>query len=321
MKNNTHDLVLAGLLGAVGVILPFVTSHAYGVPGNVLLPMHLPVFLIGFLCGPLYGAIGGAVIPFVSSLLTGMPPFFPMMPIMAGELLTYGLVSGLLFRNKRLSIYPTLLISMVCGRAVYGLIFAALATANSGHLRALSVAAAFVQGLPGIALQLVLIPAIVAFVTRRLGLSIPVADEEKAVAEARRMIAGGDVSFVVIRNGEIVHSADGRGVRPVIQLLKTNAELLRGATVVDKIIGKAAAMLLTLGGARRIYGELMSVSAFDYLTPRGIKAEYGRKIDIVSNREGNGICPLERSVKDVDDPQEAYEILQQTIAKLMAKAS
>jgi hypothetical protein len=240
---------------------------------------------------------------------------------MAGELLTYGLVSGLLFRTRRLPIYPTLIISMLCGRAVYGLIFAALVTINSGHLRALSVAAAFVQGLPGIALQLVLIPAIVAFVTRRLGYSIPGADEEKAIAEARRMIAGGDVSFVVIRNGKIVHSADGRGVRPVIQLLKANAELLRGATVVDKIIGKAAAMLLTLGGARHIYGELMSVSAYDYLTSRGIKAEYGRKIDIISNREGNGICPLERSVKDIDDPQEAYEILQQTIAKLMAKAS
>ena len=319
--NNIHDLVLAGLLGAVGIILPFVTAHGFAIPGTVLLPMHLPVFLIGFLCGPMYGAAGGVIIPVVSSMLTGMPSFFPMMPIMAGELFTYGLVSGLLYKKKNLSLYVSLIVAMICGRIVYGLIFAALLFANNGVLRALSVAAAFVQGLPGVALQLVLIPAIITFINRHIKASGADVDEDLAVAEARRMIAGGGVSFVVIRDGKIVHSADGRGVKPVLSLLDTKPELLKNAIAVDKIIGKAAALLLVLGGTKRVYGELMSESAYCFLAQRGVAAQYGRKIDVISNRTGNGICPLEKSVMDTDDPQLGCERLKQTVAELMSKKS
>ena len=77
---SPYRIVLAGVLTALGVLLPFVTAHAFGVPGTVLLPMHLPVLLMGLLCGPQFGAAGGLLIPVISSLLTGMPVAFPMLP-------------------------------------------------------------------------------------------------------------------------------------------------------------------------------------------------------------------------------------------------
>jgi hypothetical protein len=132
-KNATYRLVLAGFLVGLGLLLPFVTAHAFGMPGTIFLPMHIPVLLIGLFCGPMYGAIGGILIPVLSSLLTGMPPFFPMLPIMTGELFTYGLVSGLLFHKAKMPIFPALLISMVSGRLVYGLVFEGLLTANNGN--------------------------------------------------------------------------------------------------------------------------------------------------------------------------------------------
>jgi thiamine transporter ThiT len=115
-KGITYRIVLSAMLIAVGLILPYITAHAFGMQGTILLPMHLPVFLIGFLCGPQFGAIGGIIIPVLSSLLTGMPPVYPVLPFMAGELFTYGLVSGLLYKKAKLPLYPSLLISMVCGR-------------------------------------------------------------------------------------------------------------------------------------------------------------------------------------------------------------
>ncbi len=320
-QNNTHDMVLAALLSAVGIVLPFVTSHTFGIPGTTLLPMHLPVFLTGIFCGPVYGAICGALVPILSSFLTGMPSPFPMAPIMTGELFTYGLVSGLCTRKLRLPVYPSIIAAMLCGRFVYGLIFSSLLTANGGTLRALTVSAAVIDGIPGIILQLILIPAIVTMARRR-GLSRDMSDarDDSAMESAKKMIADGDATFIVIRNGEIIHTADGRGVRPIMQLLDSKPELLRGSVIVDKIIGKAAALLLKLGDAKRVYGELMSARARDYLQTNQMRPEYGRCIDVISNRAGDGICPLERAVCDTDDPVRGREILRETIKQLMSKA-
>ena len=321
MNNNTHDMTLAGLLCAVGLVLPFAVSHGFGIPGTVLLPMHIPVFLAGFLCGPLYGALCGAIVPVVSSLITGMPSPFPMAPIMTGELFTYGLVSGLCYRRFKLSAWPSIIVAMVFGRVVYGLIFAALLTANGGPIKALSMVGAIAHGIPGIILQLIVIPVIIS-AAERSGM-IKTAEskaEDESIETAKRLIALENASFVLIRDGHIVHTADGRGVRPIMNLLDTKPELLRGAVVVDKIIGKAAALLLDLGGARRVYGELISVRARDYLQAHSMRPSYGRCIDVISNRTGDGICPLERAVKDVDDPEQARKVLKETIKKLMAKA-
>ena len=77
-------------------------------------------------------------------------------------------------------------------------------------------------------------------------------------------------------------------------------------------------MLLDLAGVKYVYGELMSVAGRDYLQRKNISFAYGRCIDVISNRDASGICPLEKSVMDIDEPQEAYKRLKKTIAGLMA---
>ena len=119
-RRKTEKLALAGMLLAVGILLPFSTSHGLGLPGTVLLPMHIPVLLCGLLCGPLYGGAIGALLPILNCVLTGMPAPYPMMPIMAMELLTYGAVSGLLYHKTRLyrlrwGVYPAMLIAQPVG--------------------------------------------------------------------------------------------------------------------------------------------------------------------------------------------------------------
>ena len=175
MLNRTKRLTLAGMLIALGLILPYCTAHGIGIPGTVLLTMHIPVLLIGFLCGPLYGGVSGLIVPVLNSVLTGMPPVFPMLPIMAAELATYGLVSGLMIHKTplgrlRFGVYPALVISMAAGRVAYGLMFWAL-TVRFGALRALSVWTAITTGLPGIVVQLLVIPAIVAALDRLGGVA------------------------------------------------------------------------------------------------------------------------------------------------------
>ena len=313
MLNRTKRLTLAGMLIALGLILPYCTAHGIGIPGTVLLPMHIPVLLIGFLCGPLYGGVCGLIVPVLNSVLTGMPPVFPMLPIMAAELATYGLVSGLMIHKTplgrlRFGVYPALVISMAAGRVAYGLMFWAL-TVRFGALRALSVWTAITTGLPGIVVQLLVIPAIVAALGRLGG--VAAAD---ALASAKTILREGRATCVVIQARKIVKTECGSGIKPVMALYESGS--LQGALVADKIIGKAAAMLLVLGGVKRCYGEVMSRAGYEFLKEHGVEAEYGQMIEHIQNRTKDGVCPMEQTVETLTDPAEGYKALQQTLARL-----
>ena len=165
IQNTTQRLTVSGLFLALGIILPYALGHGFGIPGTMLLPMHIPVLLCGFLCGPIYGALCGAALPILNCLLTGMPAPFPMLPIMFFELTVYGLTSGLLLSKtplgkSKFGIYAALPISMLCGRIAYAVTFYTLLLVV-GELKALTVSAAIVTGLPGMLIQLLIIPPII----------------------------------------------------------------------------------------------------------------------------------------------------------------
>ena len=324
LRSRSHKISVAGLFVALGLILPYATSHAFGIPGTLLLPMHIPVLLCGLLCGAQLGAACGLIVPVLSSLLTGMPPAYPMLPIMAVQLVVLGLLGGLLYEKKGLNIYLSLIISMAAGWAAYGLVYGALLFAAEGPFRALSVTAAVVQGLPGMAVQLALIPAVVVLLKKYLPAGRKSGgnqmEKNTAFEEAVKLISNEGTSCVVLQNGVIVHTADGRGVSPLLRLYENNPALFKGAVVVDRIIGKAAAMILVLGGVSGVYGDTMSRSAENYLKARGIETGFNRCVDVISNREKNGICPIERSVLDTDDPQKGLEQIKETVKVLMRAA-
>ncbi len=159
---KTKDITTLGLFLAIGLILPYITGHAFGIPGTVLLPMHIPVILIGFLYGPLIGVILGVTIPTLSFLLTGMPSAI-MLPIMLVELGIYGFVCGLLSNKFKLNSYISLLSAMIAGRIGYllTLYFLTDILGMESFGKVASVITAVVTGLPGIAIQIVFIPILV----------------------------------------------------------------------------------------------------------------------------------------------------------------
>ena len=162
-------MVLSAMFLAIGLVLPFLTGQIPQL-GSMLLPMHLPVLLCGFICGPAYGLLCGMLLPMLNCMITGMPAPFPMLPIMFCELAVYGLVSGLLFSKTPLGklkygIYIALPIAMLCGRIAYAVAFYSLLL-TVGEFKALSVSAAVVSGLPGILIQLLLIPPIILMIRK-----------------------------------------------------------------------------------------------------------------------------------------------------------
>lgn len=164
--HNKHlfKLTLSAVFLSIGLVLPFLTGQLQEI-GNMLLPMHLPVFFCGLLCGMGYGNAVGFVLPLFRSLLFGVPILYPSALAMAFELCTYGLTVGLfygMFKKKNaLSLYLSLIVSMIVGRAVWGIAQVTL-LGISGKSFGLSafLSGAFLNAIPGILLQLVLIPAV-----------------------------------------------------------------------------------------------------------------------------------------------------------------
>ena len=160
---NTKRLILAGLCVALGIVLP-VAFHSVANAGSIFLPMHIPVLLCGLICGWPYGLACGVLAPLLSSLITGMPPM-AFLPSMLCELAVYGFVSGLLMRyvktGKLLAdLYISLVGAMLLGRLVLGLLNAVLFRAGEYSV-ALWTTSAFVTALPGIVIQLAVIPVLV----------------------------------------------------------------------------------------------------------------------------------------------------------------
>ena len=162
-KAHIRHLTYAAICLALWLVLPFLTGQIPQI-GSALCPMHLPVLLAGFVCGPWWAAAVGLVAPLLRHLIFGMPPILTAIA-MAFELLTYGIVSGLLYRllpKKTGYIYLSLIGAMIVGRVVWGVVqVIILGLSGSPFTWAAFWAGAIANAIPGIIVQLVLIPLLV----------------------------------------------------------------------------------------------------------------------------------------------------------------
>ncbi|MCR5565932.1 MAG: ECF transporter S component [Clostridiales bacterium] len=171
---QVRRMVYAALCLALALVLPFLTGQIPQI-GSALCPMHIPVLLCGFLCGWPWGLAVGFIAPLLRSVVFGMPPMVPGAIAMAFELATYGAVAGFLYRKlpKKLPwIYVSLLIAMIAGRAVWGVARLILAgIQGNGFTFAMFISGAITTAIPGIIVQLILIPAIV-YALEKAGLNL-----------------------------------------------------------------------------------------------------------------------------------------------------
>ena len=171
MKNRQKllKMILAALFFALGYVMPFLTGQIPEV-GAMLCPMHLPVLLCGFVCGPMWGLAVGASLPLFRSLTLGAPPLFPGAVCMVFELAAYGAVAGIMHRllpRKKPYIYCSLLAAMTVGRLVWGAaMFFCVASGGGSFTFAAFLAGAVTNALPGIALQILLLPLLVMLLDR-----------------------------------------------------------------------------------------------------------------------------------------------------------
>lgn len=162
MTHLTRSVTTAVCI-ALCVVLPM-ALHAIPNAGTLLSPMHLPVLLCGLVCGWPYGLACGIIGPLLSCLLTGMPGW-GYLPNMMLELALYGLISGIMIgvvRTGKLTadLYISLLTAMLAGRILTGIARALTLGVFMPVTLESWATGYFVSSLPGIILQLILLPVL-----------------------------------------------------------------------------------------------------------------------------------------------------------------
>lgn len=170
MRQVTKNIALSAMFIAIGLVLPFFTGQIPQI-GSMLLPMHIPVFLCALICGWKYGLIVGILVPLVRSVMFGMPILFPTAISMAVELGAYGFVAGFLYERSRwkciVALYRSIVTAMVIGRIAWGMAqIVLLGISGSVFTWKMFVTGAVLHAIPGIMIQLILIPIIMIALNR-----------------------------------------------------------------------------------------------------------------------------------------------------------
>lgn len=116
-------------------------------------------------------------------------------------------------------------------------------------------------------------------------------------------------TLVIYKNNASVITSNDRGVNSLIKLIEEDKSQLSGSLIADKVIGKAAALLMIYAGVKEIYAPIISKPALQTLLKHNVKIYYDKEVERIINRKGDGLCPMETLCLNIEKPDEAYLLL------------
>lgn len=140
-------------------------------------------------------------------------------------------------------------------------------------------------------------------------------EQKTALEKANALLHERSAACVVVSDAPYIYF--GHGVRPLLTALEEGR--LAGACVADRVIGKGAAMLLVCGGAAAVHASLISAHAKAYFDRRQIEYSFDRMCPYIINRAGDGMCPVESTVLEIEDPYAGVAAMRQKLKELSEK--
>lgn len=134
------------------------------------------------------------------------------------------------------------------------------------------------------------------------------------IDKAKEVLNSGEHTCVLCK-GESLLTSSRPGIAPMMGFIASRQELA-GYSAADRIVGRAAALLFALTGITEVYAVVLSDSGAAALDTHGIKYSFERRVPYISNRTGDGVCPMEQTVASISDPHEAYAALAAKIKEL-----
>jgi len=130
---------------------------------------------------------------------------------------------------------------------------------------------------------------------------------------AREVLSTTDSSIVVISYGKIWKKKKGDGIKPILEVIEEMGEDIHGSVIGDRILGRASALLCRYAKAQGVYSPQGTKTGIALMIMGGVPCQVDELIPQIMNRNGDGLCPFEKMLKDVDTPEEAYKILKDKV--------
>lgn len=140
----------------------------------------------------------------------------------------------------------------------------------------------------------------------------------KDVIKAKELLKD-EITMVLVKDDDVIDSKEN-GIKPLLNLIDSNI-FLNGYSIADKIVGKAQAMLIVKAKISEVYAKTISKQAENILNRYNIPYTYDNLTDMIINRDKTDICPMEKTVKDIDDIDKAYIALKNTVKRMMGDES
>jgi hypothetical protein len=124
---------------------------------------------------------------------------------------------------------------------------------------------------------------------------------------AKSRLYGEDLTLVVVKNGEVLFETDSHRISGFLGAIEQLDARLEGASVADRVAGKAVALLCVYAGISEVYAEVLSRKAKAMFEEHGIRHEWKKLVDNILDLNRSGVCPFEKAVADISDPEAAYK--------------
>lgn len=119
-----------------------------------------------------------------------------------------------------------------------------------------------------------------------------------------------ELSLLVLSGSRVLYSSKADGIRPLIEAIDSlGIKMLQGSVIVDKVVGKASALLICYFGAKRTFAKIMSVTGAGVLRAHRVDYFAKKLVREIRNKNNTDICPFEKVVMQVDKPSEAYTLI------------
>ncbi|MEG1710539.1 MAG: DUF1893 domain-containing protein [Clostridia bacterium] len=284
---------------ALGVLFPQVFHLIGAQSGSMFLPMHIPVLIAGMFLGVYSGLTVGIISPIMSCLIFTMPPVAKL-PFMVLELAAYGAISGLLGKYIK-NVYLVLVSAMVGGRVVYAIsIWVATELLQMKLPPSFGIIAAMSSGVIGMMAQIIIIPPIILLLRKYMKVN---EFKSKTNDNYKEMLSL--YTCAVIKND--VKNYVEHGIKPL--LIHLEHDDFKDAIVVDRAVGKAAALLMVYGHAKIVYADIISQYAIEIFEQYGVQYKTDKIVPYIENRKHDGMCPMENKCLNIYNPTEAYQLL------------
>ena len=141
----------------------------------------------------------------------------------------------------------------------------------------------------------------------------------KDLERAREILKEEKWSLVIVKNGEVIFSSSSSGINSILQAIEDFGDRISGASVADKVVGKAAALLFAYSRIKGAYAVILSIEGLNTLRENRILVDYESLVPRILDKSGKDICPFEKIVLEVESPSQAYKELKRAAKEIMRK--